>query len=219
MYDFAVIFDMDGVIADTNPYHKIALNKFCNDHGYNLTESQLREKIYGRTNKDWISNLFDGSLTPEQIVAYTEEKEALFREIYKEAVAPLAGLVNFLNLLDIHDISRAIATSAPAGNVEFILQGTHTSKYFTTILDDRFVEKGKPDPEIYLKTAKALNFAPEKCVVFEDSHSGVAAAQAANTKVVGVTTTHVREELAHCDLVIADFTEIDMHEINSLFNI
>ena len=62
-HNFAVIFDMDGVIVDTNPFHKKALIAFCKAHGYDLTEAQLIEKIYGRTNKDWIPNLFSEPLT------------------------------------------------------------------------------------------------------------------------------------------------------------
>ena len=77
MNSYAIIFDMDGVLVDSNPYHKIALNQFCADHGYHLTEEGLRNKIYGRTNKEWITNLF-GTLTPEQLAQYGEEKEALY---------------------------------------------------------------------------------------------------------------------------------------------
>src|SRR6267154_5537210 len=81
MKDYAFIFDMDGVIVDSNPYHKIALQQFCIKHGHPLTEEQLRTKIYGRTNKEWIAQLF-GQLTPEQVARYADEKEALFRDLY-----------------------------------------------------------------------------------------------------------------------------------------
>ena len=77
----AFIFDMDGVIVDSNPYHKIALQQFCKKLGYDLSEEQLREKIYGRTNKDWITNLF-GDIGEAQIQRYAEEKEALYRQLY-----------------------------------------------------------------------------------------------------------------------------------------
>jgi HAD superfamily hydrolase (TIGR01509 family) len=208
---------MDGVIIDSNPFHKISLKQFCKKYGYDLTEEQLREKIYGRTNKDWIVNVF-GSLDEQKLRAYGDEKEALFREIYQNDIKPVDGLVDFLQKLEALRLPRAIATSAPRANVDFTLSKTGTGKYFPVILDESFVSKGKPDPEIYLKTAAALKFEPANCIVFEDSLSGVKAGKSAGCKVVGITTTHTREELHETDLVIDDFTNLNPQElINKLF--
>lgn len=201
--DYAFIFDMDGVIVDSNPVHKIALQKFCEKHGYKLTEKDLREKIYGRTNRDWLLNLF-GDLDEQTIRIYAEEKEALFRSLYED-IKPVKGLVSFLDRLDSLNISRAIATSAPRANVDFTLDNTNTRRYFNTILDDSFVTEGKPNPQIYLKSAQALGFEPSTCIVLEDSLSGVIAGKRAGCKVVGITTTHTTAELAEADLVIDDF--------------
>jgi beta-phosphoglucomutase len=204
----AFIFDMDGVIIDSNPFHKIALKQFCKQHGYDLTEEELREKIYGRTNKDWIPNLF-GNIGEKLIHAYGEEKEALFRKIYEKDIKPVEGLTGFLKKLDQGGFIRAIATSAPRANVDFTLSKTGTSAYFTTILDESFVTRGKPDPEIYLKTAAAVKVDPAYCIVFEDSLSGVKAGKAAGCKVVGITTTHTPEELHETDFVIDNFNDLE----------
>lgn len=205
---YAFLFDMDGVIVDSNPYHKIALIQFCKEHGYDLDEQQLREKIYGRTNRDWILNIF-GNIGDDKIRQYTEEKEALYRELYKNDVKPVGGLISFLEKTEKVGIPCAVATSAPRTNVDFSLSKTNTERFFPTILDDSFVSKGKPDPEIYLKSAAALNFKPENCIVFEDSLSGVAAGKAAGCKVVGITTTHTPEELHQTDLIINNFEGLD----------
>jgi beta-phosphoglucomutase len=202
----AFIFDMDGVLVDSNPTHKIALKQFCKKHGYELSEEQLREKIYGRTNRDWLLNLF-GDLNEETIRQYAYEKESLFRELYDD-IKPVDGLIDFLKKLDDSGIPRAIATSAPRANVDFTLERTNMGAYFPTILDDSFVSKGKPDPEIYLKSAAALGFDPSMCIVFEDSLSGVKAGRLAGCKVVGVTTTHSREELHETDHNIDDFENL-----------
>src|SRR3990170_7320779 len=205
--EIAFIFDMDGVLVDSNPTHKIALKQFCEEHGYNLTEQDLREKIYGRTNRDWLLNLF-GDLSEETIRQYADEKEALFRKLYTD-IKPVDGLLSFLEKLDRLKISRAIATSAPRANVDFTLEKTHTERYFNTILDDSFVTEGKPNPQIYLKSAKALGFPPDKCIVFEDSLAGVKAGKNAGCKVVGVTTTHSRPELEGTDFIIDDFVGLE----------
>lgn len=205
--DYAFIFDMDGVLIDSNPFHKIALQQFCNKHGHDLNEAQLREKIYGRTNKDWLRNLF-GDIDKNLLLQYADEKEALFRELYKKDVHPLDGLIPFLSNLKERNISRAIATSAPRANVDFTLHYADMGGFFDTILDESFVNKGKPDPEIYLKTATALGFDPANCIVFEDSLSGIEAGKAAGCKVVGVTTTHTHEELSKTDFIIDNFNGI-----------
>jgi beta-phosphoglucomutase len=204
----AFIFDMDGVIVDSNPFHKIALKQFCKKYGKDLTEDELREKIYGRRNQDWLLNVF-GKLEPDKMNAYADEKEALFRELYQKDIKLLDGLASFLERMDDYAIPRAIATSAPRSNVDFTLEKTHIGRYFETILDSSFVDKGKPHPQIYLKTVAALDFEPRNCVVFEDSLAGVESARNAGCKVVGITTTHTAEELAGTDLVVDDFVGLD----------
>jgi HAD superfamily hydrolase (TIGR01509 family) len=202
---FAILFDMDGVIVDSNPYHKAALVQFCEQHGYHLTDAELRQKIYGRTNKEWITNLFDGQVTPAQVAQYADEKEALYRQLYQHDIVAVPGLPGFLAELAAGGVPLAIATSAPRANVDFTLGKTGLGQYFDIILDDSFVEHGKPNPEIYLKTAAAVGFAPADCVVFEDSIAGVRAGKAAGCRVVAIGTTHTREELPEADLYVPDF--------------
>ena len=164
----AFIFDMDGVIVDSNPYHKIALKQFCKKYGKDLSEEDLREKIYGRRNQDWLANVF-GSLDDLKMKEYADEKEKLFRKLYEKDIKHLPGLREFLAGLKKLNIPAAIATSAPRSNVDFTLAKTGLKEYFDTILDDSFVEEGKPHPDIYLKTAAAMKFDPGKYIVFEDS--------------------------------------------------
>jgi HAD superfamily hydrolase (TIGR01509 family) len=213
MSDFAVIFDMDGVIAHTNPHHKIAIQQFCADHGIQLNELTFYHKIYGRTNRDWITNIF-GEITVEQRDAYAYEKEALFRKIYTPA--PVGGLIDFLELMNSNKIPCAVATSAPPENVDFILDNLKIKKYFKVILDERNVLHGKPNPEVYLKTAKALGFPNNKCIVIEDSLSGITAGRKSGSKVIGITTTHTPEEMNETNFVINDFTELTLPVLNTI---
>ena len=213
MSDFAVIFDMDGVIAHTNPHHKIAIQQFCADHGIQLNELTFQHKIYGRTNRDWITNVF-GEITDEQRDAYAKEKEAMFRKMYTPE--PVTGLIAFLDLLATNKIPRSIATSAPPENVDFILDRIGIRKYFNTILDERMVIHGKPNPEIYLKTAKAIGLPNNQCIVIEDSLSGITAARKAGSKVIGITTTHTPQEMTETDLVINDFNDLSLSKLEKM---
>jgi HAD superfamily hydrolase (TIGR01509 family) len=213
---FAFVFDMDGVIVDTNPYHKITLRQFAEKYGYHLSEDELIKKIYGRTNKEWIPALFGRSLTPEEVEVYGEEKEKMFRDLYKKDIKPVAGLKEFLDQMDVLKIPRAIGTSAPRTNLDFILDETHLRKYFPITLHEADVTRGKPDPEIYIKCAARLSMPTSQCIVFEDSLSGVASARAAGCPVVGVATTHTAEELG-TKVTIKDFTEMSATQIIKAF--
>lgn len=215
---FAVVFDMDGVIVDSNPAHKLALIEFSHQHGYDLTDDEMKAKIYGRTNKDWIPNLLGNSLTEEQILQYEDEKESLFRKIYESDIKPVNGLVPFLRQLDEYNVPRAIATSAPRANVDFTLEKTGIGSFFQTILDESHVTVGKPHPEIYLKTAEALGLPPGQCIVIEDSISGVEAARRAGCKVVGITTTHTPEEFDGTDKIINAFNDLSVPELKQLMD-
>jgi HAD superfamily hydrolase (TIGR01509 family) len=212
MHPYAFVFDMDGVIVDSNPYHEIALRQFAEQHGYNLSEDDLRSRIFGRTNKDWIPMLF-GTSDPSEIGRYAVEKEALFRELYAPHIRPVDGLIEFLDKLKAQRMPCAIATSAPRANVDLTLEKTGTKAYFDIILDESFVTRGKPDPEIYLKTAEALKLPPSQCIVFEDSISGIRAATTAGCRVVGITTTHTKEEFPPVDQVIDDFKGLEPQEL------
>lgn len=212
---FAVIFDMDGVIVDTNPFHKETINQFCKKYGFKLTDEELRTKIYGRTNHEWIPALF-GTLTQEELEAYAFEKEQMFREAYAAHIKPVEGLVAFLDMLMQNNIPRSIATSAPRANVDFVLNGTGIGKYFDIILDESMVTHGKPNPEVYIKSAKALNLPNAQCIVIEDSLSGIQAGKAAGSKVIGITTTHTPEEMNATDLVIGNFNSLSLDQLKAL---
>lgn len=219
IHPFAVIFDMDGVIVDSNPTHTIALRKFCEMHGHQLTDEELKSKIYGRANKDWLPDIFGNQMTPAAYKKLADEKEALFRKLFEPIIQPLDGLIQFLDKLKENNIIMAVASSAPPENVQFTLEKTGTKKYFNIALDETSFSKGKPDPEIYLQTTSLLNFAPEKCIVFEDSIAGVEAAKKAGCKVIGVTTTHIKEEFIGTDLVIDDFTDLELWQLMKLFHL
>jgi HAD superfamily hydrolase (TIGR01509 family) len=130
---------------------------------------------------------------------------------------PLPGLLPFLEHLSANNIPKAIATSANALNVAFTIEGINIKRYFNIVLDENSVTKGKPHPEIYLKTSKALNVDPSLCVVFEDSLSGITAARTAGMKVVGLTTTHAYDKLTDANMIKENFNNITIKTLESLF--
>ena len=204
---------MDGVIVDSNPYHKKAWRQFCEQHNIFVTDEYLKTKVFGRTGDEGLASLFTKKLDAELIAKHIDEIDKNFRDIYTPHIKLMPGLMEFLEKLKSGNIKCAVATSAPTANVELILNTTEINKYFEVLVDKAQVVKGKPDPEIYLKTAGLLKVKPEECIVIEDSLSGIAAAVNAGMKVVGITTTHNSEELKNTDLVINSFSELDLHKL------
>lgn len=213
--NFAVIFDMDGVIVDSNPFHRKALLQFCQKYGFNLTDTEIKTNIFGRTNKEWLSRLF-GNISWEKLKNLEEEKEALFREMYLPYIKPVTGLIEFLEMLKKNRITMAIATSAPQSNVEFTLEQTGISEYFRAIITGNSVTRSKPHPEIYLMAAQEIGYLTKDCIVIEDSLSGIEAAKRAGCKVVGITTTHSINEFEQVDLIIENFKELELQTFQEI---
>lgn len=212
------LFDMDGVIVDTNATHVDAIRQFLTQHGVaDISDEQLEQHVFGRVNREWIPIIF-GELPADEIEQLGDDKEALFRQMYEPILQPLPGLVSFLEEAQKLGVALAVGTSAPVENADFVLDGLNLRQYFSEVITGKEVSVGKPDPSIYQLAASRVNVDPTACVVFEDSLSGVQAGLRAGAQVVGVSTTHGEDELSHCGRVIADFTDLSVSElINSLF--
>jgi len=212
-----LIFDMDGVIVDNHYYHFKAWKAFAAKYGKEITEEHYKATINGRTMKEIINGIFEGDdLSMETARNYGLEKEAIYREIYMDDLAPTTGLITFLKKAKEQNIKTIIGTSAPAENVTFTIGGLQLEKYFHGVLDESAVTKGKPHPEIYLKCAEQINLPNHQCVVFEDALAGIKAGKAAGSFVVGVATTHQKHELTEADHVIENFDELDLGKLQEM---
>jgi len=207
-----VVFDMDGVICHTNPFHSKAFEAFFGKRGLNPTEAEYAQHMYGKSNSYIFSHFLGRSVAGEELQAFEDEKEGLFREIYADQVKPIDGYLEFLDSLVKRNYKLGVATSAPIANMDLILDALDIRSVFGSTLASEDVTVHKPEPEVYLKSAKNLNARPEECLVFEDSHAGVSAAINSNMKVVGVLSSHHEDELPPCikyikryDIELVDF--------------
>lgn len=212
----AVIFDLDGTLLDNNDVHFKAWKQYLKENKKEISDEEFKENISGRTNKDAVEHIYQRKMTEDEAAKYYLEKEEIYRKMYKADIAPITGLQDFLEELYKHNIAMAIATSGIQVNIDFMFDHVPIKKYFKKIVNSGDVSKGKPDPEIFLKAAEALHVSTENCIVFEDSMAGVQAGKSAGMKVVALTTTHTREELKEADLVIKDYSEIDLERLMSL---
>lgn len=214
----AVIFDMDGVICHTNPFHSQAFKIFFEKRNLFPSEEDFMRHMYGKNNGYILSHFLGRKIEGEELLLLEDEKESLFREIYQHHVDPIAGFLGFFHSLKDHGLKTGIATSAPFANLELIGGKLDLFPYLESALASEQVSKHKPNPEVYLKTAANLSLLPSQCVVFEDSFSGVSAAKNAGMKVVGVLSSHRVDELPICDLYIENYLNLDVHEVISMLD-
>ncbi|QMW01136.1 HAD family hydrolase [Spirosoma foliorum] len=214
----AVIFDMDGVIVDTNPHHRIAWREYYQRNGKTLSDDDFVQYVSGKHNKDIVAHLFaNQTLNPDEVVRLSHEKEALFRELYRSAITPVPGLIPFLKSLKEAGIHTAVATSAPVENLDFIMDALDIRSYFDALLNESMVNHPKPDPEIYEKAMAILDVKPSESVIFEDSMTGIQAAKASGAFVVGMATTQTPDELRpFVNEVANDFTELSFERLQQL---
>jgi beta-phosphoglucomutase len=218
-YNFAVFFDMDGVIADTLPYHTAAMEEFCKKHGRPFSAADFKKNMFGKTMYRILDEyIFNGTLEPVKIIEYCNEKDELYLKICEEKdIKPTKGLIARLDELKREEIPKAIVTSDPGEVASVILDKSGVSAHF----DRRFYtqDSNYSKTQAYLRAIKELEMNPANSIAIEDSPAGILAAQEAGMKVVGITTTLDRGELEKLkvDLVIDDFTELGLEKLANLF--
>ncbi|WP_348797106.1 HAD family hydrolase [Flavobacterium adhaerens] len=213
-----VIFDMDGVICHTNPHHAKAFEAFFDKYQIPHSEKEFEDHMYGKHNGYIMSHFFERPISGIELKELENEKESMFREIYKDKVKTIPHYLDFLKKLKAHNFKTAVATSAPRANLDLIVNTLGIADKMNSMMASEDVTAHKPNPEVYLKSAERVGVSPSDCVVFEDSFSGVTAGLNAGMKVVGVLSSHTREQLPPCHFYINDYSEINIDKILELLN-
>jgi beta-phosphoglucomutase len=184
-----VIFDLDGTLVDNIPLHARAFAVFGERHGLRALGEEEDVRMRGQRNTEVFPVLFGRELTRDEVQLYSDEKEALYRELSRGKLVALAGLDRLLSRLEAQGIPVAIATSGPPDNVEHTLQEIGLSSRLSVVVRGDQVARGKPHPDIFLAAAARLGVDPRSCLAFEDTPAGVTAAQAAGMVTVAITTS------------------------------
>ncbi len=211
----ACLFDLDGVIVDTAKYHYIAWKALANEMGFDFTlEDNERLKGVSRmTSLDILLSIGKVNKSEDEKMALAIKKNdnylTYILEMGPEEILP--GTKDFLELLKKGEFKIALGSASK--NAMLILERLKLTPYFEAIIDGTKVAKAKPDPEVFLKGADALNVTPEECVVFEDAEAGVEAALAGGMKCVGIGN---KEILGKAHLVIDGLHEMSMQKLSLL---
>lgn len=216
----AVIFDWDGVVIDSSRPHRLSWERLAGERGLPLPSDHF-ERGFGKKNQTIIPEIYQWTSDPEEIEALGNAKEALYRAILEEeGLDPLPGAIRLFHELKEAGVPMAVGTSTPHANVDCVIRLIGAEGFFEAVIAAEDVDRGKPDPDVFLKGADRLRAAPENCVVFEDSAHGIEAALAGGMKAVCLTTTHPREHFrAHSPTCfVRDLSEVDVPFLQRLWN-
>ncbi|MGB1979572.1 MAG: HAD family hydrolase [Flavobacteriaceae bacterium] len=206
----ALIFDMDGTLVDNMHYHHDAWMQFIDEKQLGIDAETFERDYHKGTIVEVMARFCPHLKSEEALRAVGNEKEILYRDTFGSLLQPLPGLHSFFEYLKAKDIPLGLATMGDQNNLDMTLKQLKIETYFHSTTGGDQVTKGKPHPEIFLRAAAKIKMAPEYCLAFEDTQSGIQSAQAAGMDVVGVATQFSKQQLLNlgCVNAIADYTEM-----------
>ena len=214
-HQYAIIWDMDGVLVDTGEYHFESWVKTFNQLGIPFSEEQFRA-TFGMNNAGILEIICGKKLPPDQEQRLGDFKEEVFREAIKGKAALLPGTEDALKNFSEWNLKQAIASSAPPKNIEVLVKELEIGKYFDALVSGWDIP-GKPDPGVFLKAARQVGISPENCIVIEDAVAGVAGAKNAGMKCIAVTTTNTAKALSKADLIFESLEGLKRQSLFELF--
>ena len=214
----AVLFDMDGVIVDTEPLHKKAYFQMFKDFGINVTET-LFETFTGQSTIEICRQLceqFGLRAAPETLVAI---KRKHFKVLFDtdDSLALIDGVLELIQDYHTNGVTLVLASSASMPNINRIFKRFNLDQYFVAKLSGADLPKSKPHPEIFIKAAEASGHEKSQCIVIEDSTNGIKAAKGAGIYCVGYNSLHSKnQDYSLADLGVSDFKDIHFSKINKV---
>jgi beta-phosphoglucomutase family hydrolase len=213
----AIIFDMDGTLVDTEPFHtEIELNQF-KQNKIEISGEEHQQYLGVTSEVMWrqIASKHSISLTTDELIKQNHE-ESLKYFAALDSIPVMPELVEVLEKLQANNYKLAVASSSTPEIIDLVLTKTNLKKYFPIIVSGNDVAKSKPAPDIFLFTAHKLGAKPTNCVVIEDSPNGIKAAKAAGMTCVAYNGANVNsEKLQEADDIIQNYTELERIIIKS----
>ena len=213
-----LIFDMDGTLIQNMPYHMKAFSTLAERLGYQMLQP-VTNKFYGRHNDEIFLAIAPQWVIDKYGLQYlSDEKEAIYRELYAGKVCLTDGLAELLAEAKAKGVKCYVGSAAPRLNIDLIWNGAQLDDKIDGCVCGDDVVNFKPHPEIFLKCCEGMGLAPEDCVVFEDAISGIKAGWAAGCKVVALSSTATPEALAvdGVEHIIPDFKGMTLESLEKM---
>lgn len=206
----AIIFDMDGVLVDSEPFHVEIEKSLFKRFRLNISDEEHTAYMGKATDVMWSEIIKNKNLSldvAEMVSVNYQESKKFFSSLSR--IDPMPGVVDLLDELKNKGVPMAVASSSDKEAIELIMDKSGLKKYFRHVVNSNRVGKSKPEPDIFLFTAQLLDVDPESCVVIEDSTNGIKAAKAANMYCVaysGASSANQDQSLA--DMKVSDFSDL-----------
>lgn len=205
----AVLWDMDGVIADTGPLHFAAWEETFAKRGIRFTDEDFT-RLFGARNDFIVRSVMGSELSAEDATIIARDKEESFRRKAPGNLRALPGALKLLDSIRKGNFRVGLVSSAPRENIELVLSDLGLEGLFDCIAYGREVSESKPSPQICLLAAERLGLAPDDCLVIEDSPLGIKTAKAAGMRCLAVASTRPRQELEEADRVVDSLEDVDL---------
>jgi len=193
----ALIFDMDGTMIDSMPFHRDSWIGFAALHGIDMSIDEMMRRTTGRNGAECMSELFGRAVAHDEAWTLVRQKESLYRRAFAPpAFREVAGFRAFASHVHARGLKVGVGTAGDAHNIAFALGHLALDEPLHAVVGGDEGLPGKPEPAIFLEVARRLNVAPGQCVVFEVAPLGIEAARRAGMRAVAVCTGHSAEELA-----------------------
>jgi len=213
----AIIFDMDGVIVDSEFYQFQAFKFALARVGFNLTEEYFISNMVGRKSHDSVSEILNKENIKESLDELIERKRKKYRELISSNLKAMPGAKKLINQLKNNGFILALASSSATIHIDIVLNGLGIKNQFDVIVSGEQVKIGKPNPDIFLITAKKLNTLPDNCLVIEDTSTGVEAAKAAGMKCIAVPNHFTKkQDFSKADLLVESLEKVNSVTIRKL---
>jgi beta-phosphoglucomutase-like phosphatase (HAD superfamily) len=206
----AFIFDMDGTMIDSMPWHARSWVEFVARHGLKLDVSDILARTTGRTGTECMRELFERDLSDAECQVLVHEKEEIYRAMFSDNFTEVAGFSAFAKAAVARGLKVAVGTAGDRHNIEFAMSRLKMDPLPLAIVGGDEGFSGKPTPAIFLEAARRIGVAPERCIVFEDAPFGIEAARRGGMRAVAVCSTHTAAELAgpHVIAAVRDYDEL-----------
>lgn len=216
MRPYGVIFDMDGVLVDSYAAHLKSWQLLAQEIGVAVTKDQFAE-TFGRTSRDIIEALFDVSES-KTIRRYDARKEALYRDLIRGQVPAMPGAKDLVRELYTAGFRLAVGSSGPPENIALVSTEMGLDRYITVQVTGADVERGKPDPQVFLLASERMGILSQQCIVIEDAPSGIEAAHRAGMHCIALASSHEAKALSQADEVVQRLDEINVDLIDALLS-
>lgn len=209
----AIVFDMDGVLIDSEPLHLLAYQRFLADFGLTFLEED-NHKFLGMKDVDCAKHLLERHKLEMTALEFVAKKEEMLHKLFVEQLTIQPGVIKTLENAHRLNVPRVIASSATMPTIELVVELTSTRKYFAHLCSGDEVPNGKPAPDVFLLAAQRLGVHPCECLVIEDTFNGVCAAKAAGMMCIAIPCQSTRhQDFAHADLVLNSMDEVELEEL------